>query len=81
MPRTAHLVAVDESLGERAAVVRAGRADREEIVAAADEEHSLAVGVTEQGLAVAHGARVHSRAKVGPHQLRLFRHGRLLSRI
>ena len=49
VPRTAHLVAVDESLGERAAVVRAGRADREEIVAAADEEHSLAVGVTEQG--------------------------------
>src|SRR5262249_33891760 len=79
VPRTANFVAVDESLGERAAVVRASRADREELVAAANEEHGLAVGVTEQGLAVAHGAHVHSRAKIRPRQLRLFRHGRLLS--
>jgi len=64
-----------------AAVVRAGRADREEIVAAAEEKHGLAVGVTEQGLAVAHGARVHSRTKVGPRQLRLFHHGRLRRRL
>src|SRR5262249_9641800 len=78
VPGTAHLVAVDESLGERAAVVGAGRADREEIVAAADEEHGLAVRVTEQGLPVAHGARVHSGAKVRSDELRLFRHGRLL---
>src|SRR5262249_37313145 len=66
-------------LCERTAVVRAGRADREEFVRAADEKDGLAVGVTEQGLAVAHGAGIHSRGKVGPRQLHLLRHGRFLS--
>jgi hypothetical protein len=36
VPWTAHFIALDDSIGERAAVVRADRADREEIVAAAD---------------------------------------------
>ena len=33
-----------------------GRADREEIAAAADEEHGLAVGVTQHGFAFADAA-------------------------
>jgi len=75
VPWTAHVIAVDASLGERAAVVRAGGADREEIVAAAEQEHGIAVSVTEQRLAVTDGVRVHSSAKVWPRRLHRFRHG------
>src|SRR5262249_34877083 len=62
VPGAAHLVAVDGALGEGTTVVRAGRADREELVAAADEQDGLAVRVSEQRLALAHGARVDARA-------------------
>ena len=48
MPRAANGVAADQALGERAAVVRAGRADRQHVVAAAQHDDGLATGVPEQ---------------------------------
>ena len=43
MPGTAHRVADDQALGERPVVVRAVRADREELVAAPRQDHLVVV--------------------------------------
>jgi hypothetical protein len=49
VPRAAHSVVPEQPLGERAAVVRAGRADRQHLGAAADEDDRLAAGVPSRG--------------------------------
>jgi hypothetical protein len=49
VPRTPHLIAVDEPLGKRTAVVRASRTNRQKIVAAAHQEHGFTIGMTERG--------------------------------
>jgi hypothetical protein len=41
VPGTAHDIANDQSLSERAAVVRAGRANREQFIAATRQQHGL----------------------------------------
>ena len=52
MPRTAHGVPDQQALGERAAVVRARRTDREHFIAAPSQQHRFALGVAQQHLAV-----------------------------
>ena len=66
MPGTAHGVADDRAFGERPAVVRAGRADREELVADAREQHRLAVRVPEQLAARLSSAAAMPAARSGP---------------
>src|ERR1700722_14604197 len=51
MERTAHGVADDEALAERAAVVRARGADREDLPARPREQDGLALRMPHQGLA------------------------------
>ena len=69
VPGAAHRVADDRALGERAAVVRARRADGGEVVAEPHEEHGLTLGVAEQLLARTKTARVDAGAEIGTAQL------------
>jgi hypothetical protein len=52
MPRAAHRIVDQQPFGKRAVVVRAGRTDREELRAAAHQDHRLAPYVPEQHRAV-----------------------------
>src|SRR5262245_37094589 len=45
VPRTSYTAAIHQSLGEGAAVMRAGRADREDFIAAAREQHGFLANV------------------------------------
>src|SRR5581483_12410725 len=47
MPRAAHIGVGDETFAERAAVMRAGRPDGEDILAAANEQHRFAIEVAD----------------------------------
>ena len=75
MPRAANGVAVDQTLGERAAVVRARRADGEVLVANTGEQHALAIRVSEQLAARLQRRRVDSLSEIGTCELRLITHG------
>ena len=52
MPRTAHRVADDEPVGERPVIVRAVRADGEELVAAPDDDDLVVTDVAGDDRAV-----------------------------
>ena len=79
MPRTTNRVADDEAFGERAAVVGAGGADRVHHGAALDEDHRLAVGVTEERLAFAEIRGADALLQIGTLELvRSVRHVTLL---
>src|SRR5690606_39533728 len=54
VPRAADRVTDHEALGERAAVVRARRADGEDAIAAPRQEHRLATGVAEERTSILH---------------------------
>src|SRR5207244_11714124 len=69
VPRTAHRVADEESLGERAAVVRARGADGVDVAAAADEQHRLAVGVAAEHRAVRELLDGNALLEIGTGQL------------
>src|SRR5262249_57057283 len=45
MPGTSHRLADDQSFGQRTAVMAAGRANREEFIAAAREQHRLVADI------------------------------------
>jgi hypothetical protein len=49
VPRAAHGVAAEQTFGQRPAVVRAGRADRQQFITAPEQQHRLAMRVAEQG--------------------------------
>ena len=66
MPRAADLVAHDEALGQRAAVVRARRADGEDLRAPSRQEHRLALRVPEQHAPSATSSRATPCARSGP---------------
>jgi hypothetical protein len=52
MPRTAYRVIDEETFRERAAIMRAGGADRENFIAPAGEQHGLLADVSQQHLAI-----------------------------
>ena len=74
MPGAADGIAVDDAFGERAAVVRARRADREKIAADPREQDGLALRMTKKFAAVGDRRRVDARGQIGTSELRLFRH-------
>ena len=61
VPRAAHCIADHRALGERPAVVRAGRAHREILGAAPCNEHRLSRGMPEYHCAVRHVGRCNAR--------------------
>jgi hypothetical protein len=48
MPRAAHRVLDDQPLAERPAVMRAGRADREDLPAAPSQQHCVVANLTDK---------------------------------
>ena len=65
VPGTAHRVADDRALRQRAAVVTARRADGVEVVADSCEEHRLTVRMAEQSVARLHLGRGDARGEIG----------------
>src|SRR5262249_55918154 len=78
MPGAAHGVIDHQALGERPAVMRAGRADRENLVAAPGQQHRLVAHAAADHLSVGEIAQRNSLGEVGTLRLRLFGHGILL---
>jgi hypothetical protein len=71
MPRTAHGVADDQPLGQRAAVMRASGAERHDLVVrAADQQHGLAMRVPEQRRAGGEVAGGNPRLEIRTRELR-----------
>ena len=66
VPRAAHGVADDDALGERAVIVRAGRAHGEVLVATPREQHGLVVDVPQHHAAVRNVAGRDSALEIGP---------------
>jgi len=69
MPRTAHRVPDHEPLGERAAVVRAGRAGGEDLLAPAHEQHRFTLGMADEGSPVAQVVPGDTRLEIRTRQL------------
>src|SRR5262249_43905371 len=61
----------DQSFGERAAVVRAGRADREQFVAAAREKHRVVAHMPAHHAAIGNVTERHAACEVRPFRLGL----------
>jgi hypothetical protein len=52
MPRTAHRVIDEKAFRKRPAIVRTGGADRENLIAAAGQQHGFLADVSQEHLAV-----------------------------
>ena len=65
MPGAANRVPIEEAFGERSAVVRARGADRAVVGPQPDEQHGIAVGVTEQRAARLEAIGFDSLAEIG----------------
>src|SRR5258707_14183802 len=80
VPRTSHGVVDHQSLGERPAVVRAGRADREEFIAAAREEDWLLAHMSAEHASIGEVIERDSFREIGTRRIRLLcAHGGLLT--
>jgi hypothetical protein len=71
MPGAAHGVIDEEPLGERPAIMRAGGADREHLLAASCQQHRLIADMAEQHGAVGEFREGETVGEIGPAQLRL----------
>jgi hypothetical protein len=71
VPGTTHGLLHHEALRERSAVMRTGRTDCKEVVAAAREEHSILADVTCKHSSVKEVADRYPLGKVGPGRFRL----------
>lgn len=79
MPGAANGVLDEEPLGERAAVMRAGGADREHLLAASCQQHRLVADMAEQHGAVGELSEGDALGEIGPAWLRLsFAHESIL---
>ena len=65
MPRTAHRVVGQDPVAERPAIMRAGRADGEDLAAAAGEQHILFADMPHEHLAVGKLAGGNTRGQIG----------------
>ena len=76
MPGAADGVADHEALGERAVIMRAEGADGEQLVAAARQQHRLAVGMALQHGAIGDVVERDAGGEIGTGRLRgVFAHG------
>ena len=71
MPGAAHGIVDEEPLGERPAVMRAGGADREHLLAASRQQHRLVADMTEQHGAIGELRECEALGEIGPARLRL----------
>ena len=79
VPRAAHGVADRQSLGERPAVVRAGRTDGEEFIAAARKQDRFLPDMSADHAAVGEVVERDALREIGTGRLRWLAHGRLLT--
>jgi hypothetical protein len=78
VPRAAQRLAGQQAVGERRAVVGAVRAEREDLFAAARQEHRLAVGVTLEQRAVRQLGERDAGREIGSGELLRSAHGGVL---
>src|SRR5690348_15570293 len=71
MPRASYRVVDEEPLGERAAVMGTGRADREDLLAAACQQHRLLADMSEEQGAVDELRKRDPRREIRSARLRL----------
>ena len=83
VPGTSHGVGDNQSFGERAAVMRTRRADREQFVAAAREKHGIVAHMPTHHAAIGNITNRHAAREIRPFRLGLLSHevrnGRSLS--
>src|SRR6185369_9958114 len=79
MPWTPHGVRDHQPVGERPAIVRAARSDREEFIAAACEQHGFLADMSADHAAVSELIERDALREVRTTRLRWLAHGRLLT--
>jgi len=75
VPGAAHGIADDQPLGERAAIVGAGRADGKKLAAAAREQHRLLPDMPAEHASVGNVVQRNALREIGPLRLGLLGHG------